>query len=121
MGCQTQSDVVSLPNPPPDGSTVEEILTYLDTIRVIDPVPHAVVTLNGYTFRLDWPRIPMLPPTMWYITSTSPATARDTQIARPRLGWQWCWEYAIDTIKAEIERVLTAIPTPDPGPWPPPL
>ena len=121
MGCQTQDDTVSLPNPPPDGSTVEEIETYLDTIRNIVPERHATVTLNGYTFRIDLTRIPAPPPTVWYVTSTSPSTARDTEIARPRLGYQWCWEYAIDTIKAEIARVLSAIPTPDPGPWPPPL
>lgn len=118
----SQSDFTPLPPPPPDGSTIEEIDAYLDTIRYLNPpLAHTSVMLNGYTFFLNLPRVPQRPPTVWYITSTSPSIALDTQIARPKLGWQWCWSYAIDTIQAEITRVLNAIPTPDPGPWPPPL
>jgi len=48
---------------------------------------------------------------------TKPTTARDTQRARHELGFQWTWNEVINTIKAEIKRVLSAVPTPDPGPW----
>lgn len=119
---QTTPDAGTLPPPPPDGATLEEIIAYLDSIRFLNPpLAHASITLNGYTFFLDLPRTPFPPPTVWYITSTSPTSARDTQIARPKLGFQWCWNYAIDTIEQEITRVLNAVPTPDPGPWPPPV
>jgi len=119
---QPSPSVNTLPLPPPDGSTLEVILLYLDSIRWWEPPPaHFSVVLNGYTFNIDYPLVPWPPPAVWYITSMSPSTARDTQIARPKLGYQWCWNYAIDTVAAEITRVLTAVPTPDPGPWPPPL
>lgn len=119
---QTTTSASNLPAPPPDGSTLEEIQQYLDSIRFFIPPPaHASIVLNGYTFNLDLPVNPFPPPTVWYITSTSPSTARDTQIARPKLGFQWCWSDAIDTVEAEITRVLNAVPTPDPGPWPPPI
>jgi len=107
-----------LPPPPPDGSSYEEIEAYLNTIRGTQ-VAHAEITLNGYIFSVDLPRTPTPPPTFWTIRTCNPTSARDTLRIRESLGYQWCWEYAIDTIKSEMHRVTTAVPTPDPGPWPP--
>jgi hypothetical protein len=114
----TQNSQGSLPPPPPDGATYEEIETYLNSIR-FTPVAHAEIVLNGYIFFVDLPRPPTPPPTFWTVRACNPPTARDTQRIREQLGYQWCWEYAIDTILSEMFRVSNAVPTPDPGPWPP--
>ncbi len=107
---QRNNNLPTLPDPPPDGATLDEIDDYLDSI-LGTPVPLATITLNGYTFRLALPIPPVPVPTIWRITSTSPSTAVNTAVARPKLGWQWNWCYAVETVRKEIERVLS-VPAP---------
>ena len=115
-----RDDTITFPDPPAEGSPLQDFQVYLETLKD-QPVAHGVVEIDGYTFFLDLPHSPFPPPAVWYLTACSPSSARDTQRVRPKLGFQWCWHYAIDTISQEFARVQNAVPTPDPGPFPPPF
>jgi hypothetical protein len=101
---QNPTPACVLPDPPPAGSTVEEVLAWLTSISMT-PVPSATFDLFGYVFTVARPTPPTPPPTVWYVTVVNPATATNTARIASRLGWQWSWAYAIQTIQTEIIRL----------------
>jgi len=83
---------------------VEEVLAWLASISMT-PVPSASFDLFGYVFTVARPVPPTPPPTVWTLTVENPPAATNTARIRPKLGWQWSWAYAIQTIETEIVRL----------------
>src|SRR5690606_34851252 len=64
-----------------------------------------VVIVNRRVYLALWRDRPPRPPQtaqVWDIFRLDPPSCMDCPSSRFSLGWQWCWEYVIDTIAKDL-------------------